>query len=157
MKLFFNLFKTVFIPAVLIAVAVSWINDAEANEQVIDLDKTFSEHGAVMLFIEQGTGHILYANEAAVKFYGYTKKQLTSMAISQINMVEPSLVAEKTRAAAHEEKNLFTFQHRLAGGELRWVEVHAYPAAYQGRQALFSVIHDITPEVLLQKSKTNRW
>ena len=151
MKLFFNLFKTVFIPAVLIAVLVSWINAAEANEQVIDLDKTFSEHGAVMLFIEQGTGRILYANEAAVKFYGYTKEQLTSMPISQINMVDPSLVAEKTQAAAREERNLFMFQHRLASGELRWVEVHAYPAAYQGRQALFSVIHDITPEVLLQK------
>ncbi len=154
MKLFFNLFETVLIQLVLfmlIALAVSWINTAEANGQAIDLDKTFSEHGAVMLFIEQGTDHILYANEAAVKFYGYTKEQLTSMSISQINMVDPSLVAEKTRAAIHEDRNLFTFQHRLASGELRWVEVHAYPAAYQGRQALFSVIHDITPEVLLQE------
>ena len=51
----------------------------------VDFEQIFDEHGAVMLLIDNETGDILYANNAAAMFYGYTKQTLESMNIAQIN------------------------------------------------------------------------
>ncbi len=76
-----------------------------------------------MLLIDPQTGEILYANEAAAGFYGYSKLQLESMDISQINTLTPDDTALEMQAALEENRNYFVFKHRLATGELRTVEV----------------------------------
>lgn len=148
-----NMSKTIFILAVIISVAVAFPHTAVAalDEQTLDVDKIFNEHGAVMLLIEPVSGNILYANDAAAEFYGYTKEQLTSMPVSQINTLTPEQIAQETLAAANEERNYFLFKHRLAGGELRTVEVYSYPTEYDGKPVLFSIIHDVTQKTLLEE------
>jgi len=53
-------------------------------------------------------------------------------------------VAAERRRALGEQRNHFVFPHRIATGEVRWVEVYSTPIEAQGKALLFSIIHDIT-------------
>src|SRR5439155_16263571 len=53
------------------------------------------------------------------------------------------LQAEMSRAAT-QERTYFVFQHRLASGAVRDVEVHSGPVNVHGRQLLYSIVHDVT-------------
>lgn len=108
------------------------------------LEKVFERHNSPMLLIDPNDGRIVDANLAALRFYGYDAEQIKSILISQINILsEDEIRAEMTRAAA-EVRNYFLFQHRLANGEIRDVEVHSSPVLIDSRNLLFSIIYDIT-------------
>ena len=119
--------------------AESALRESEERFRVL-----FEGHGAVMLLIEPDSGQILDANAAAVRFYGYSREQLRAMRIEQINQLPPEEVAAERRKAVDGGKDMFTFPHRLAGGEVRVVEVYSTPVTIQGRPTLFSIIHDVT-------------
>lgn len=104
----------------------------------------FEGHSAIMLLIEPQTGTILNANQSAVDFYGYTRSNLYGMSIQEINTMPPELVALERQKAYKEERNYLVFQHGLANGEERIVEVHSSPIILQEKHLLFSIIHDIT-------------
>lgn len=116
----------------------------------------FEHHKAVMLLIEPESGAIVEANEAAAVYYGYPREQLSTMYIQEINQLPPAEVAAERQKATTEQRNYFTFPHRLSGGEIHWVDAYSSPFEAQGRTLLFSVIHDITDrkhaEHSLQKS-----
>jgi len=112
------------------------------DEQTLRL--MFDDHSVNMLLIEPETGEILDANRAALDFYGYSKTEICSMSIGEINTLSPELMKEEHQKALNEGRNYFIFPHRLAGGEERIVEVHSSPITLQGKQLLFSIIHDIT-------------
>lgn len=61
--------------------------------------------------------------------------------------------------AKHEQRNHFLFRHRLTNDQLHDVEVYSGPITVQGRQLLYSIIHDITErkktEQALQESMTS--
>ncbi len=104
----------------------------------------FSQHSAVMLLIEPISGEIIEANNAAEKFYGYSFNQLSKMKIQDINILEPDMVTSKRLEALSYKTNYFIFPHRLANGEVRYVEVHSTPVALNNKKVLFSIIHDVT-------------
>ena len=104
----------------------------------------FEGHGAPMLLIEPNNGQIIDANEAAARFYEYSREQLRAMRIDQINQLPPEEVAAERHKAVERSKNVFVFTHRLASGDERLVEVYSSPVTIQGRSMLFSIIHDIT-------------
>lgn len=120
----------------------------EANERFRVM---FEGHRAVMLLIEPETGAIVDANHAAVAFYGFSREQLRGMHIDQINQLSPEKVAAERRKAVELVSSEFIFPHRLANGDLRWVEVYSSPLTFQGQTMLFSVIHDITARKLAQE------
>lgn len=115
------------------------------------------EHGAVMLLIDQETGNILYANDAAASFYGYTKQALETMKITQINTLSPKQTEAEMLLAAKEERNYFVFKHRLADGDVRDVEVYSYPVTYSGAVCLFSIVHDVTEKKILEQRERETW
>ncbi|MPM09549.1 hypothetical protein SDC9_55870 [bioreactor metagenome] len=118
-----------------------------------DFSSMMEENGAVMLLIDPETSEILYANEAAAKFYGYSKIELETMKITQINMLSSEEVKHEMQDAALENRNYFVFKHRLADNDIRTVEVYSYPVQYEGKQVLFSIIHDETGRVILQEKQ----
>ena len=124
---------------------------AEADDADIDFTEMFDLHGSVMLLIDAQTGMIQYANDAACQFYGYTKQQLESMSITQINTLEPQEIELEMQAAINEQRNFFVFKHRLADGQMRTVEVFSYPVSYNNQTFLLSNIHDITDKTLLME------
>lgn len=104
----------------------------------------FEKHAATMLIIEPESGKILDANNAASAFYGYSKSVLCSMTIDNLNMLSPEQILAERMAALNEKRNYFIFQHKLANGEIRTVEVHSSPIDFENQRVLFSIIHDIS-------------
>ena len=112
----------------------------------------FECHGATMLLIEPQTGAIINANAAATKFYGYSRKQLCSMNIEEINHLPSEAIYTERQTAVEEKRNYFVFPHQLANGDIRWVEVYSTPIEMQEKRLLFSIIHDITERKLAQEA-----
>jgi PAS domain S-box-containing protein len=111
----------------------------------------FREHRSIMLLIDPADGQIVDANPAACRFYGYDAQTLTSMKISQINMLTQDEVNAEMERAAKAHRTLFIFRHRLASGEVRDVEVRSGPVQVEGRTLLYSIIRDITERILAEK------
>ncbi len=125
---------------ILIAVVVAELKASEERFRQL-----FKRHDAIMLLIDPASGDIVDANSSAAKFYGYPVERLCRMRIQDVNALPPGDVEAERLKALGEERNYFVFPHRLAGGELRTVEVHSSPVeAGEGKHLLFSIIHDIT-------------
>src|SRR5437764_15380810 len=66
------------------------------------------------------------------------------MYIWDINTLSKADLNVRMDSALHSQINRFYFQHRLASGDLRDVEVLSSPIDLDGRTILYSIIHDIT-------------
>ena len=106
--------------------------------------QAFQESGAVKLLIEADSGKIADANGAACRFYGYSREELISKHITDINIHSPEEIRAAMDAIRGEKKGYFIFRHRLASGALRDVEVYSSPVKIGGKTFLHSIIHDIT-------------
>ena len=113
---------------------------------------TVNYNRSVILQIDPADGRILDANDAACRFYGWSKPELCAKLITDLNTLDPRKVAEEFQAAAREERNYFVFQHRLASGETRTVEVYSTPITVHGKTELVSNIHDITARLATEKA-----
>ncbi|MEK6371372.1 MAG: EAL domain-containing protein [Acidobacteriota bacterium] len=112
----------------------------------------FENTRAVQFVIDPVSGAIVDANVAAAEFYGWPIETLRTMHIWDINPLgEEGLRREMARATT-QQRSYFIFQHRLAGGELRDVEVHSGPIELGGRQLLYSIIHDITERKIAEQA-----
>ncbi len=123
------------------------------QETQAQFQQIFNTNQAVKLVIDPEDGRILLANKAACAFYGYDQATLTSMKITQINTLSPQEVKQEMDKAKSENRLHFNFQHRLASGEIRDVEVYSGPIFYQHRTVLFSIIHDVSE----RRSSEVRW
>ena len=110
----------------------------------------FKNSHAIMLLVDPETGAIVDANREACTFYGYNYKDLLKLKISQINTLSEPQIKAELQNAKKERRNHFTFEHRLANGELREVEVYSGPVVIGGIQLLYSIIHDITAKKLAE-------
>jgi diguanylate cyclase (GGDEF)-like protein/PAS domain S-box-containing protein len=126
----------------------------QLREQLIEKDyiyrMLFENHNGIMMLIDSDAGNIVEVNQAAIKYYGYTKDQLLNMKIQDINTLSESQIDKEIRRANAERRNYFQFIHRLANNEKREVEVYSFPIEVEKRKLLFSIIHDVS-EKLNQK------
>lgn len=98
---------------------------------------------APMMLIDAGkNGRILDANEAACAFYGYTKAEIESLTIDQINMLSPEAIKKEMAQAALYKRNYFNFKHRMKNGSIKDVEVYSSPIPAKNKTLLFSIIAD---------------
>jgi PAS domain S-box-containing protein len=104
----------------------------------------FQNNHSIMLLIDSGTGDLVDANPAACDYYGYVRDDLLTKKITDLNILNPAQVFLEMERAKTEERNYFEFQHRLATGEIRDVEVFSGPIRVQGRKLLYSIVHDNT-------------
>lgn len=136
-------------------VAVAMIEDITAQKEAEDslreserrYRSLFRNNHAVMLLIDPATGQIVDANPAACAFYGHPIDQITRLKITDINTLTPEQVFEEMERARSEQRKHFLFRHRLASGEVRDVEVYSGPIEVEGRDLLYSLVHDITERV----------
>ena len=104
----------------------------------------FEDNYSIMLFIDSLSGNIIDANSAACAFYGYDREALLQMNISDINMLSQDEIEKEMQEAKQKKRQHFFFQHQLANGEIRDVEVYSSPLTGFKQPILFSVIHDIS-------------
>lgn len=135
----------------------TFIDISERQQMLSDLRESeerfrqmFERHSAAMLLIDPQSGEIVDANPAAANFYGYSLDVLPGMNIGQINTLTPAEVTHERQTALNEERNHFVFEHRLANGAIRTVEVHSSPLRFKNKSLLYSIIHDITGRKLAE-------
>lgn len=109
----------------------------------------FGSH-LVMLLIDSVTGEIVDANQAANRYYGYTRSQLIGMNIACINQLPAEQLFQAIHAAREKKRNHFLFKHTLANGEIRDVEVHTGPVVIRGRRLLYTQVHDLSQQKSLE-------
>ena len=115
------------------------LKDSEARYRAL-----FHDTHAVMLLIDPKEGRIIDANPAACAFYGYSPETMTTLRVSDINTLPADQLRSRMDMTATTKGQHFFFQHRLADGQIRDVEVFSGPIAIDNRSLLYSIIHDIT-------------
>ncbi|MFP4233977.1 MAG: PAS domain S-box protein [Nitriliruptoraceae bacterium] len=110
----------------------------------MDPGPLFAAHPNVMLLVDPDSGRILAANEAAVRFYGWSAEELCARTILDLNLLPPEEVRREVRSAEEQQRTYFAFRHRTAGGEVRDVEVYSGPIVLDGTPVLVSTVHDAT-------------
>ncbi len=118
----------------------------------ISFERFFRKHDAVFLLMNAETGQLIDVNDAALRFYGYSRQQITSMKIGDFIKLPPDELEAERQKALREERRYFIVPHLLANGTVRTVEVHTTPIFLSNKTYLFSVIHDITDRKLAEKA-----
>ncbi len=111
----------------------------------------FESSYSVMLIVHPETGDILDANKAACRFYGYSRDEITAMQLHDINTLSKKQIFKEMQSAKSESRNYFNFQHKLASGEIRDVEVFSGPIEVDNEKVLYSIIHDISERKHIEK------
>jgi PAS domain S-box-containing protein len=98
----------------------------------------------IILFVRRNDGHILEANTAALKAYGYTREELLNLAIHDLRSPETARLTADQLAEANVRGLLFETMHRHKNGYTFPVEVSTLGATIGGTRILISIIRDIT-------------
>lgn len=104
----------------------------------------FHNEDIPMLIIDPYTGGIIDANPAAEHFYGWSKLELTSKKISDINVLSEEEVQAEMEEVRRKRKRRFNFRHKTAEGEIKDVEVYSQPIKFEEKEYLYSIIHDMS-------------
>ncbi|KIX16092.1 PAS domain S-box protein [Dethiosulfatarculus sandiegensis] len=112
----------------------------------------FEKSPAVILLIDPQTSEIIDANPSACTFYGYDHAGLTSMLISDINILTADEIEHEMGKAKSASQNHFAFKHRLANGEVKAVDVYSGPIVMEGKELLYSVVIDATERQEAQRN-----
>ncbi|RUT78550.1 PAS domain-containing sensor histidine kinase [Ancylomarina longa] len=104
----------------------------------------FHDNNSVEMVMNAVDGSLTDVNEAAVRFYGYSREKLLSMNISDITTRARDAVEELLILIAEGKAKHFDSQHRLSNGELREVVLYSDRVKIDGKVLLHFIIHDIT-------------
>ena len=93
---------------------------------------------------------ILEVNDAAIKKYGYRRKEFLTLTLKDIRPPEdiPELLSHLGQLDKDLQK---VWRHKKKNGDIMIVEVYFFPVNYLGKVASQVQIHDVTEEVNLQK------
>ncbi|MEE8727614.1 MAG: sensor domain-containing diguanylate cyclase [Rahnella inusitata] len=116
-------------------------------------ERLFQTNTAPMLLIDPANnGQIVDANQAATRFYGYTRDEMCTKHTWEINAMGLDVLP-----VMHEISRLpgghkpLTFVHKLADGNLRHVQTYAGPVELNGVRLMLCIIHDITEQKRLEQ------
>ncbi len=112
----------------------------------------FNNSISAMLLIDPTSGIICDANKSACSFYGYSYREITSMRISDINTLSREKITYYMNEAKDYIHNTFEFSHKCKNGTIKRVEVVSNPITIGKDIMLFSIIHDITRRLELEKA-----
>ncbi|KAF0182835.1 MAG: PAS domain S-box [Nitrospirae bacterium] len=104
----------------------------------------FDNEHTVMLVIDPESAAIVDANQAATLFYGWSHEELMRKMLFDINTLPPPKVFDRLEQACSMKRHEFEFQHRLADGSVRDVNVFNGPIWIGSKKFVLSVIHDIS-------------
>ena len=120
----------------------------ESEEQYRAL---FQESSSAMLLLNPSDGRIVDANNSACSFYGYSLDEIKHLNISDINTLSLEEIKGELINATENDRLKLNFNHRLANGSIKSVEVYSGKVLLSGKEMLYAIIHDITERKSLEK------
>ncbi|MBU1217452.1 EAL domain-containing protein [bacterium] len=136
------------------------VMQSSLNQYVIDIEKAkkryetlFKNNKAVELIINPNTQEIVDFNQAALDFYGYSADEMKKLLISDINTLSVQEIQNELEDVKEHKRNYFVFQHRLADGSIKNVEVYSGPLELDGQPHIYSIVHDISKRISIEKEK----
>ncbi len=124
----------------------------QSEEKFRDL---FHKDTAVKLLVDPVTNVILDANEAAEKFYGWSKEELQNMMIENINTFSPEQIKEEEDRAKSSHRAFFEFRHKLADGSTKDVAVYSSLIDVKEEKVLHLIVHDISERKKAERVQEN--
>ncbi|TVR07220.1 MAG: PAS domain S-box protein, partial [Spirochaetaceae bacterium] len=112
----------------------------------------FQRNRAVKVLFDPETGRIEDINDAACAYYGYSREQMLTMVMWDINTLPRDELLQKMALSKAGKQMIFRFQHRLADGSIRDVEVFSGPVPMQGRTLIHAIIQDVTERVRAEQA-----
>ena len=119
--------------------AFSQLSESEASYR-----RQFADNRTPMLLVDPEQGQLLDANAAALVFYGYYLEQILALRFSDLNTTSVEECQEALDSVQTYGGGLFQFQHRLADGSTREVEVSISIIQFEDRPVLHTIILDIS-------------
>lgn len=113
----------------------------------------FERNVSVMLLIDPDSAEIQDANASACNFYGHSRATLRTMRITDINVLSEGEVYREMEQARIEQRHHFNFQHQLADGTVRDVEVFSGPVRVGGRSLLCSSVYDTSERMAAEAER----
>jgi PAS domain S-box-containing protein len=104
----------------------------------------FEGHSAIKLIIDPLTVKIVDANDAAARFYGYSRDEFIGLDLEKINTAGTELIRSEIDNVVQNRKIHFEFIHRKKDGSVCDVEVFSSKIMISGKIFLHSVVHDVT-------------
>ena len=112
-----------------------------------DYQPFFDNNVAIILLVNPDNQNIIYANEAAASFYGYTIEQLCNLKISDINTLTSEEIKIKIADARKNKQNYFVFKHRTSNGGIRDVEEYQTKLKLGNKDVFSIIVHDVTQRI----------
>ncbi len=104
----------------------------------------FESNKAIKLVIDPENFCIEDANIAASEFYGYSLEEMKGMNLARINILSREKLDTLIQQTREQNLGFYSCPHRLANGEIRFVEVRDGPMEIDGRKLFYSIVHDVT-------------
>lgn len=115
----------------------------QVNERLQKYQVLAEKANDAMLFIDK-EGNILEANDAAIRIYGYTYKEFSSMNIFDLRHLDKSSCIIKQMEIADEKGIIFETVHYLKDGTSIPVEVSSQGIFLGDKRVILSIVRDIT-------------
>ncbi|MFA6288270.1 MAG: PAS domain S-box protein [Opitutaceae bacterium] len=104
----------------------------------------FENDAVVMLVVDPANGNIEDANPAAVRYYGWDRATLTRKKVSDLNHVPDEELVRTMQAILAGRLFNLKRRHNRADGSVRDVTIFPIAVRIEGRDMLYSIIHDVT-------------
>ena len=104
----------------------------------------FETNRAIKMVVNSDAYTIEAANLAAAEFYGYEQSAMPGMSLDKINILSQEKITALRRSSNEQKLGYYTCPHRMASGDIRFVEVRDGEMEIDGQTLLYSIIHDVT-------------
>ncbi|MBN1192873.1 MAG: PAS domain S-box protein [Coriobacteriia bacterium] len=125
-------------------ILVSMMAERELRESEQRYGAVFEGSAVPILLVEPVTTQLVDANPAACTYYGYSRDELLSMSVLQLDVLSVEDSRAELERALEGPRRSFIGRHLLAGGRVRDVEVHIGSIRVVGRRLLYLMVNDIT-------------
>lgn len=113
---------------------------------LVEVEKIFGRNHSVILVVDPVEQGIVYANNSASEFYGYTRKELMQMRVYDINILPKEETRHYVESINKNKIGQAFFTHRLKNGAIKFVNALVSPLNIDGRALNLAIIQDITAQ-----------
>ena len=128
------------------------INKIKETEQ--RFHQIFLNNYTPVLLVDSVSAKIIDANNAAIKYYKYSIKELNDYKLNDLCFNQKANAFENFKKMEFDNTKPFITQHRLHNGEVRDVEILMSPVKLNQQEVIYCTIIDITDKLKKEQERT---